>query len=258
MMGEVMNKKLLYSFVFSTIMVSLLIIIFGINNNHKFDPLNNISNNSTQKPIILIHDVSPKYFDELKDIEKIINKHHYQDRTYLFIIVNHANEYNLKDYPKFVKYLHHLEDEGYHIEYHGYDHIGGEYNCNKTIAGEKLNESFEILKNCGFKTKSIKYFIPPRYKLSEDARDVLLDKNITIIMDYYILKKENDSVKKIIITNKEYTWYMPKKGINVIEMLAVLEYNTSQHQFCLSIHPKAVNYGGGLEFLDYFLDKTTQ
>ncbi|AEF96711.1 DUF2334 domain-containing protein [Methanotorris igneus] len=254
--------KLLY-FIFSAVILVLLIIFtFEVSNSHEIDPLgnisNNISNNTTKKPIIFIHDVSPKYFNELKDIEKIINKHNYQDRTYLFIIVNHANKYNLKKYPKFVKYLHHLENEGYHIEYHGYNHIGEEFNCNKTVAEEKLNNSFKILNDCEFNTKKIKYFIPPRYKISKDAEEIFLNKNITIIMDYYILKKENNSIKKIIITNKEYTWYLPENLVKPAEILAEIDYKSSQHQFCLSIHPKAVNYGGGLEFLDYFLNITNK
>ncbi|WP_421077991.1 DUF2334 domain-containing protein [Methanothermococcus sp. Ax23] len=251
-----MNKKISYSFIFLIIIIPLLISTFEINNNYEFDPLSDISDNTTQKPIILVHDVSPKYFNELKDIEKIINKHHYQNRTYLFVIVNHANEYNLKDYPEFVKYLHHLENEGYHIEYHAYNHINREYDCNRTVAGEKLDKSFKILEDCGFDTKNIKYFIPPRYGLSKDAEEVFLDKNISIIVGPNILKKENNSIKRIIITNKEYTWYLPKNLTKTVELLAVSDYKTSQHQFCLSIHPKAVNYGGGLKFLDYFLNET--
>lgn len=250
-----MNTKLVYSFILSIVALSLLMMNFE-ENIYKFDSLDDISNNTTKKPIILIHDVSPKYFNELKDIEKIINKNHYQDRTYLFLIVNHANKYNLKNYPKFVKYLHHLNNEGYHIEYHAYNHIGREFDCNKSVAEEKLNNSFKTLNDCGFDTSNIQYFIPPRYGLSKDSEVVFLNKNITIIMDYYILKKENNTIKKIIITNKEYTWYMPKNMTKEMELLALSDYKTSQHQFYLSIHPKAVNYGGGLEFLDYFLNMT--
>ncbi len=211
---------------------------------------------TTQKPIILIHDVSPKYFSQLKAIVKVIDKNHYQNRSYLFLIVNHANKYNLENYPKFVNYLHYLENNGYHIEYHAYNHIGDEFDCNKSVAEEKLNESFEILNTCGFNTSNIKYFIPPRYKLSKGAEDVFLNRNITIIMDYYMLEKENSTIKKIIITNKEYTWYLPKNMTKEMEVMALLDYKVSQHPFYLSIHPKAVNYGGGLDFLNYFLNNT--
>ncbi|AEH07116.1 DUF2334 domain-containing protein [Methanothermococcus okinawensis] len=257
--------KKLFSIFLIVILITLSAIlpIWTVNPNFKkttssYDPLANISSNTHQKPIILIHDVSPVYFNELKDIEKIIDKNHYQNRTYLFVIVNHANEYNLKNYPKFTKYLHHLDNEGYHIEYHAYNHIGAEYKCNKTVASEKLNDSFKILKDCGFNTKKIKYFIPPRYKLSTDAENVFLNKNITIIMEYYILKKENNGIKRVIITNKEYTWYMPNIVVKPMILLAMLDYNLSKHQFCLSIHPKAVNYGNGLIFLDKFLNATNK
>jgi len=120
--------------------------------------------------------------NELKEIEKIIDKYHYQNRTYLFLIVNHANRYNLKDYPEFVNYLHKLEKEGYNIEFHAYNHIGNEFNCNKSVVEEKLNKSFKILEECGFNSKGIKYFIPPRYALSKDAEKLFLEKNMTIIL----------------------------------------------------------------------------
>jgi predicted deacetylase len=152
--------------------------------------------------------------------------------------------------------LHHLENEGYHIEYHAYNHEGKEFNCNKPTAEEKVNKSFEILKDCGFNTTNIKYFIPPRYEPSDDAENIFLNKNFTIIMDYYIVKKKGELIKIEIITNKEYTWYLPKNMTKEMEILALSDYKTSQHQFYLSIHPKAINYGGGLEFLDYFLNKT--
>ncbi|WP_456419806.1 DUF2334 domain-containing protein [Methanocaldococcus infernus] len=137
-----MKKSHYFIFLGLVLALSILFTVtFG--NNNEVDPLGYAlnSNNTIKEPIIFIHDVSPKYFNELKDIEKIIDKYNYQDRTYLFIIVNHANEYNLKNYPKFVEYLHHLESKGYHIEYHGYNHIGEEFNCNKSVAEEKLNNS---------------------------------------------------------------------------------------------------------------------
>ncbi|WP_456472396.1 DUF2334 domain-containing protein [Methanocaldococcus sp.] len=255
-------KRLLY---LASLIIIFMIFIHGVFkiNNSSYGCDNHILKNSTEKPIIrkpmiFIHDVSPIYLNDLKDIIKIINKYGYQNRTYLFVIVNHANKYNIEKYPKFVKYLHYLEKEGYHIEYHGYNHIGYEFNCSKTVAEEKLNKSFKILENCGFDIKKIKYFIPPRYKISKAAEEVFLNRNITIILDKYMLKKENNSIKKIVINNKEYTWYLPKNCVKSVELLAKIDYISSKHQFCLSIHPKAVNYGGGLEFLNYFLNMTKQ
>ncbi|ACV24526.1 DUF2334 domain-containing protein [Methanocaldococcus fervens] len=214
-----------------------------------------------QKPIILIHDVSPVYFEELKKITKVIDKYHYQNMTYLFLIVNHANEHNLKNYPEFVDYLHKLEREGYHIEFHAYNHVGNEFDCNKTTAKEKLNKSFEILEECGFKTKDIDYFIPPRYKISEDAKKVFLQKNITIIFKNKMITNKNGSVSDIEITNKEYTWYLQKSLVSSAKKSVIIDYNLSIKEkklFFLSIHPKAVNYGGGLEFLDEFLNETSK
>ena len=203
------------------------------------------------KPIILVHDVSPLYYNELKEIVKIIDKHNYQNRTYLFIIVNHNNKHNLKYYPKFVEFLHKLEDEGYHIELHGYNHIDGEFNCNKEIAEEKIKKSLKILKDCRF--SNISYILPPRYEVSKDAEDVMLSYNLTIITENYILTK----TEWIPIKNREYTWYLPESFTKIMLILAEFDYKTSKHQFYLSIHPKSINYGGGIEFLDEFLNETT-
>ncbi|MCS3902002.1 DUF2334 domain-containing protein [Methanococcus voltae] len=229
----------------------------------KYDPLKDVSNDrcyyNASTPIVLIHDVSPKYIDEMKEITEILDNNHYSTRTYLFVIVNHANENKLTDYPEFVEYLHELDKKGYHIQYHGYDHIAGEYNCNESVAKQKLNESIKILNNCQFDTNTINYVITPRYKLSKDSANVFLNRNFTIIMDYYILKNRTDGIEKIIITNKEYTWYMPENCTEIAKNVSIVDYKNSlkeNNQFTLSIHPKAVNYGNGIEFLDYFLRKT--
>ncbi|XRP97498.1 DUF2334 domain-containing protein [Methanocaldococcus sp. 16A] len=245
-----MNKTLLFLFSIFILFIILFSFIFSDNIQNK-----------QNKPIILIHDVSPVYFDELKEIEKIINKHNYQNRTYLFLIVNHANKYNLRDYPEFTAYLHKLEKEGYHIEFHAYNHIGEEFNCNKSVAEEKLNKSFKILEQCEFNPKEIKYFIPPRYALSKDAEKLFLEKNMTIILKNKMIIDRNGKIHPIKITNREYTWYLPKYLEKIAEYLAVIDYKLSikeNRQFFLSIHPKAVNYGGGLEFLDKFLNETSK
>ncbi|CAB3287271.1 conserved protein of unknown function [Methanocaldococcus lauensis] len=240
---------------FQLIIILFIVLLpsFPTNTNY------NYTLSKQNKPIILIHDVSPVYFKDLKKIVKIINKYHYQNRTYLFLIVNHANEHNLKNYPEFVKYLHQLEKEGYHIEYHAYNHIGDEFNCNKTVAEEKLNKSFKILKECGFNPKKIKYFIPPRYRISKDAEKLFLERNISIILNNKIITKNNGKIYVISIINREYTWYLPKIFVKDAEIIALIDYKLSKIEnkpYFLSIHPKAVNYGGGLLFLNDFLNET--
>ncbi|MBP2173058.1 DUF2334 domain-containing protein [Methanococcus voltae] len=227
----------------------------------KYDPLKYVSNDkqiySASTPIVLVHDVSPVYFEEMEEIIEVLDNNHYSTRTYLFVITNHAGDNNLSDYPKFVEYLHELNDRGYHIQYHGYDHIGGEYNCSEAIANEKTDKSLKILENCGFNTKKINYVITPRYILSKDSENNFLKRNFTIIVNSYILKpKINKDVEKVIITNKEYTWYTPENCTEKVKNISLIDYKTSlkeNKQFTLSIHPKAVNYGNGLEILDYFL-----
>ncbi|WP_423793167.1 DUF2334 domain-containing protein [Methanocaldococcus indicus] len=252
-----MKTKLLFFVLI--VFFAFVILTLGSSQYNKTDYLYDyiygyIQNNTTNKSfVILVHDVSPKYYQDLKDIVKIIDNHNFQDRTYLFVIVNHANEYNLEKYSKFVKYLHELEKEGYHIEYHGYNHIGKEFNCNKETAEEKLKKSLKIFKDCGFNPKNIDYFIPPRYALSKEAENVFINDNFTIIVGNKIITKYNNTIIEIPITNKEYTWYLPKNMVDIKLKEAINDYNKTKNLFCLSIHPRAVNYGGGLELLDKFL-----
>ncbi|MBP2143937.1 putative deacetylase [Methanococcus voltae] len=253
---------LLFLVLFTTLMF--------FNNYHtKYDPLKDVSNDkqiySASTPIVLIHDVSPVYFKEMEEIIEVLDNNHYSTRTYLFVITNHAGDNKLSNYPKFVEYLHELDDRGYHIQYHGYDHIGGEYNCSEAVANEKTDNSLKILEDCNFDTKKINYVITPRYKLSKDSEDNFLKRNFTIIMDYYILKTKNNQNKtyfeKVIITNKEYTWYTPENCTEKVKNISLIDYRNSlkeNKQFTLSIHPKAVNYGNGIEFLDYFLAESNK
>ncbi|NPA62054.1 MAG: DUF2334 domain-containing protein [Methanococci archaeon] len=252
-----MKNKRFKKFYFYPILILFLILMMFLFSS-PFEQ-KNIGDKNDEKPIILIHDVSPVYFKDLKEIVRIIDKHHFQNRTYLFIIVNHANNHNLKNYPKFVNYLHELEKEGYHIEFHAYNHIGDEFNCNKTVAEEKLNLSFKIMKECKFNVSKIKYFIPPRYKISKDAEEVFLNRNISIILKTTLITPKNESIIEYNIVNREYTWYLPKTLLIIVEPISIIDYKICTMEgkrYFLSIHPKAINYGGGLEFLDHFLNET--
>ena len=68
-------------------------------------------------PVILIHDVSPVYFEDLKEIDEIISKNGYSDRTYLFVIVNHANDNDITENLDFINYLRYFVITSYSIHY---------------------------------------------------------------------------------------------------------------------------------------------
>ncbi|BAP61627.1 DUF2334 domain-containing protein [Methanococcus maripaludis] len=208
------------------------------------------------EPVILIHDVSPVYLEDLKEIDQVISKYGYSKRTYLFLIVNHANEYPLEENQDFVKYIRYLQTKGYNVELHGYDHIECEFNCNCTLAMEKIEKSLEILN--GLKIECISCILPPRYGISEDSKKAMLKKGFSIIVGQYAFEMDNGTVYTYNITNKEYTWYLEENNTLNEVNIAKEEYLGSEYKYFLSIHPKAVNYGGGIEFLDEFLDFTKE
>ncbi|WP_204937092.1 DUF2334 domain-containing protein [Methanococcus maripaludis] len=208
------------------------------------------------EPVILIHDVSPVYLEDLKEIDQVISKYGYSKRTYLFLIVNHANEYPLEENQDFVKYIRYLQTKGYNVELHGYDHIECEFNCNCTLAMEKIEKSLEILN--GLKIDGISCILPPRYGISEDSKKAMLKKGFSIIIGQYAFEMDNGTVYTYNITNKEYTWYLEENNTLNEVNIAKEDYLGSEYKYFLSIHPKAVNYGGGIEFLDEFLDFTKE
>ncbi|UXM84397.1 DUF2334 domain-containing protein [Methanococcus aeolicus] len=252
-----MNKKRVYSVIFSISIILLLISIFETNNDYyEYDPLNNISNNTTQKPIILVHDVSPAYFDKLRKITSIIDKYNCSNNTILFVIPDLENPYSggkwdLRKNKEFVDYLHQLEQRGYKIELHGYKHTYHEFNCSKSESSKKLHDAETIMSKCGFDNMTL--FLPPAWALSNDSTYVILNHNYTIILTDKLIYP-NGTIKKI--TNNEYTWYIPKNEIEYRKHEALFDYKDSQYQFYISLHPEPVCYGGGLAILDYFLNKT--
>ena len=218
-------------------------------------------NSNYKKPIILVHDVSPKYFVELKEVVEIIDKYNYSNYTILFVIPNLENppsdgKWDLRKNRDFVEYLHQLEKKGYKIELHGYKHTYHEFNCSKDEALKRLHNAELIMKECGFKNMSL--FLPPAWALNNESTEVILNHNYSIILTNKIIFP-NGSSEKII--NKEYTWYLKKEYVNIYLMKAEIDYYYSSADnipFYISIHPQTVTYGGGLEFLDKFLNETAK
>lgn len=236
----------------------LLILVYGIYlttsfENTQFNTINN-RNFSVNDPVILIHDVSPVYFEDLKEIDEVISKNGYSDRTYLFIIVNHANDNDITENLDFINYLRYLKTKGYKIELHGYDHIEQEFNCSSSVAEEKVKTSVSILEN--YTMGTVSYVLPPRYGLSEDAKSVMFENNLSVFVGCNYLEEESGKINTIKIENKEYTWYLEENNTDSALNLSKKEYLNSNYTYFLSIHPKAVNYGGGITFLDEFLKFT--
>ncbi|WP_297501787.1 DUF2334 domain-containing protein [Thermococcus sp.] len=202
--------------------------------------------------VILLHDVSPGYYPQLRQLTEIIDSYGLQNETYLFVIPNHGGEMPLNRYTGFAAFLRNLSDEGYHIELHGYDHVGKEFDCDSSTAKEKLDLGLRTFKECYLPYP--RYFIAPRYSLSGDALRVLLLKNFTVI-DRDFIYFPNGTVP---ILNREYTWYMPSILLSY-QLTSVEEsYRNCRCTFFLSLHPRAANNEAGLEFLRKFLGFTVR
>ncbi len=91
---------------------------------------------------ILIHDVSPGYLPQLQEITEIIDEYNLQNETYLFVIPNHGGGEPIEHHPEFAAFLRNLSNEGYHIELHGYDHIGREFDCDSRTANNEAGLEF--------------------------------------------------------------------------------------------------------------------
>ncbi|WP_099209991.1 DUF2334 domain-containing protein [Thermococcus henrietii] len=196
---------------------------------------------------ILLHDVSPGYLPQLRQITAVIDEYGFQNETYLFVIPDHGGKMPMWRYKGFIAFLEELKREGYHIELHGYTHIGDEFNCNATVAERKLELGLRAL---SYLNVTPKYFIAPRYTLSNAALEVLLRHNITVIGEDFIYFP-NGTVEPIY--NREYTWYLPSFLLPYELVSAESAYANINGTFFLSIHPKAVNNRAGMEFLRGFL-----
>jgi len=203
---------------------------------------------SYERPALLVHDVSPWYCGYLKQIISVTDRCGYADRTYLFVIVNHAGQADMRKYPEFVSYLHELEERGYHIELHGYDHVGREYDVSYSEALKDLVEALSEMYELGFVPH---YIFPPRNALSGEA-----------LMAMHRFALEVITADKFYAPNgrgypvmaREYTWYVEtKEQRNRAWAEFVRDVRQAKQKgipFYLSIHPKAVNAGFGLSILE--------
>jgi len=196
---------------------------------------------------ILLHDVSPGYLPQLKEITSVIDEYGLQNETYLFVIPDHGGRMPMWRYGGFMAFLEELKREGYHIELHGYTHIGDEFDCSAGTAERKLELGLRAL---SYLNVTPEYFIAPRYTLSRAALEVLLRHNITVIGEDFIYFP-NWTVEPIY--NREYTWYMPSILLPYELLSAESVYANINGTFFLSIHPRAVNNEAGMEFLRKFL-----
>ncbi|ASJ08679.1 polysaccharide deacetylase [Thermococcus siculi] len=210
-----------------------------------------------EKPTILVHDVTPFYFDELREIIAVLDDYNYSNSTILFVIpvfdtTHYGDEWDLRKHPDFVEYLHELQERGYRVELHGYAHTYHEFNCSHELANEKLDNATAMMRELGF--DNITLFLPPAWAINNESLRVILEHNFTVVMTDYLILPNGSRVR---IVNKEYSWYINGSQVRDRLRVALHDYRKASKEgipFYLSVHPGPVNYGGGLEFLREFLE----
>ncbi|ASJ15633.1 polysaccharide deacetylase [Thermococcus chitonophagus] len=198
--------------------------------------------------MIIVHDVSPVYTSDIRKIVDVLKDLGYQNSTMLFIIPNHAGNHPISRDKNFAKLIRELEKEGFKVGIHGYTHSRDEFNCNSSVAEAKIEEAIGEMHKANISFEKV--FIPPEYSISQDALKVLLKNNFTVILKDKIYYPNGSCAK---IANREYTWYASNWSLGIRLFIAKLDYRLHSSNFVLSIHPKAVNYGCGMEFLRKFL-----
>lgn len=211
-----------------------------------------------ERPTVLVHDVTPYYFEEIREIIGVLDEYNYSNSTILFVIpvfdtTHYGDEWDLRKHPDFIRYLNELRGRGYRIELHGYAHTYHEFNCSYELASGKLDKAISLMTSLGFKNLSL--FLPPAWAINNESLRAILEHNLTVIMvDYMILPKGS----RVRIVNREYTWYINESQVPDRLRVALHDYRMASRKgvpFYLSVHPGVVNYGGGLDFLRKFLEE---
>lgn len=221
-----------------------------------FTPLENNETLKCAPPTILIHDVTPHYQRELEAVVEVIDKYNYSSRTVLFVIPrfdppHHGDRWDLRNNEDFVGYLHSLEERGYRIELHGYEHTYHEFDCPYEEAVEKLENAMGLMGKAGFQNMSL--FLPPAWALNNDSIRAIGEFNLTIVLPDYFLLPNGSRVR---VWNREYTWYVDEGKAEERFLVAAHDYNATCREgipFYLSLHPQVIVHGEGLKVLEEFL-----
>ncbi|NJE30654.1 DUF2334 domain-containing protein [Thermococcus sp. 18S1] len=209
-----------------------------------------------EPPLILVHDVTPYYFDDIRQIIAVLDEYNCSNRTVLFVIpvfdtTHYGDEWNLRNHPDFVNYLHELQRRGYRVELHGYGHTYHEFNCSYEMANEKLDNATALMNSLGFGNLTL--FLPPAWALNNESLRAVLEHNLTVVMPNWLILPNGTRQR---IWNREYTWYIGENQVDDRLSVALHDYRKASEEgipFYLSVHPGVVNHGGGLDFLRAFL-----
>lgn len=191
-----------------------------------------------------IHDASPAYgVDELSKMVKVLEEHNVE-RVVIFVIPNHGGAAPLSEYPEFTGYLKELQDRGYEIGAHGYEHIGTEFYCSRGEALQRLNLSMGEFHAAGIYPQ---VFFPPRFFVKKESYTVL-EENFNEVYFFNKIRKNGKDYPYII---HEFTWFsLPEWMVMPIAKASYLASRSDVYR--LSLHMGKMD-SERLEFLDKFL-----
>lgn len=197
-----------------------------------------------------VHDVSPLYLNELKEVVSAINAGSgAYGKAILLVIPNHNYKAALDSDPAFQLRLSGLAKSGFIIGMHGYSHSTPDTEFNSTLENAmKYNESgLKMFSAAGLPRP--RYFAPPRYAMdSAEAGGYIESQYDYVFYENFTVR----GTEKLDYPAHEYTWHRINSTLETAR--ALREYRaTSEPVFRLSVHLGAVNTVEGMDFLRGFL-----
>lgn len=190
--------------------------------------------------IITIDDLSTKYTtEEHAQPYAVLNK--YDAKAIGFVIPNHAEQYNITHGSDVARELRAQAKGGQEFGLHGYAHMPNEFE------NKSLHDAYYLIDRGARNFKSAmgfppEYFKPPFAVESDETKRALSELGILDINDNEFY---------------EYTWYIEREDVEKNLETAKEDYNRLKKKdqtMYLLMHIHALDYGGGPEFLDRFLD----
>lgn len=76
-----------------------------------------------RRVLVSVHDVTPRHFERLRTIDRLLGKHGLAGRYSALIVPNFWHEWPLADHPEFLRWLRRAMGEGVEPILHGYFHV---------------------------------------------------------------------------------------------------------------------------------------
>ena len=76
-----------------------------------------------RRVLVSVHDVTPRHFERLRTIDRLLGKHGLAGRYSALLVPNFWHEWPLADHPEFISWLRRVLDEGVEPVLHGYFHV---------------------------------------------------------------------------------------------------------------------------------------